>query len=49
MSTQAQPELPDNVLDQAIGWLVKLESSSSNPQLLEACLHWRQADAQGDG
>ena len=45
MSTQAQPELPDNVLDQAIGWLVKLESSSSNPQLLEACLHWRQADA----
>ena len=45
MSTRTLPELPDTVLDQAIGWLVKLESNGSNPQVLEACLHWRQADA----
>ena len=36
--------LPDNVLDQAISWLVRIESDGSNPQTLEACLRWRQAD-----
>jgi transmembrane sensor len=41
MSTQP---LPDTVLDQAIGWRVRIESDGSNPQTLEACLRWRQAD-----
>lgn len=44
MSAQSLPELPDSVLDQAIGWLVKLESSGADPQVLDACLRWRQAD-----
>lgn len=39
------PELPDNLLDQAIGWLVRIESNGANPQLLEACQRWREADA----
>jgi transmembrane sensor len=37
--------LPDAVLDQAIGWLVKMESNGSSPQVLAACQRWRQADA----
>jgi transmembrane sensor len=45
MSAHSLPDLPDAVLDQAIGWLVRLESGGSNPQLLEACQRWRQADA----
>lgn len=45
MSPRSLPELPDNVLDQAIGWLVRIESDGANPQLLEACRQWRQADA----
>lgn len=45
MSVRSLPELPDSVLDQAIGWLVKMESSGSSPQVLAACLRWRQADA----
>lgn len=38
--------MTDTVLDQAIGWLVKLESSSYAPELCAACLAWRQADPQ---
>ncbi|MER2099883.1 MAG: FecR family protein [Pseudomonas qingdaonensis] len=45
MSRPPLPELPDNVLDQAIGWLVRIESDGANPQLLEACQRWRQAHA----
>lgn len=45
MSLHSLPELPDSVLDQAISWLVKIESGGSNPGLLEACQRWRQADA----
>lgn len=45
MSAQSLPELPDAVLDQAIGWLVRLESAGATPQLLQACQRWRQADA----
>lgn len=45
MSAHSLPELPDTVLDQAISWLVRLESDGSNPQLHEACQRWRQADA----
>ncbi|MCK9815517.1 amino acid ABC transporter substrate-binding protein [Pseudomonas chlororaphis] len=45
MSAHSLPELPDNVLDEAIGWLVRLESDGSKPQVLEACRRWREADA----
>ncbi|MGE8465089.1 MAG: FecR family protein [Pseudomonas putida] len=34
------------VLDQAIDWQVKLESSQHAPALCAACLAWRQADPQ---
>jgi len=34
----------DTVLDQAIDWLVKLESSQHAPGPSAACLAWRQAD-----
>ncbi|MHA6194529.1 FecR family protein [Pseudomonas wadenswilerensis] len=36
-------DLPDEVIDQAITWLVRLESSDGE-QIRAACLHWRQAD-----
>ncbi|KIY39117.1 hypothetical protein TZ03_19650 [Pseudomonas sp. 10-1B] len=38
--------MTDKVLDQAIDWLVKLESSQHAPALCAACLAWRQADPQ---
>ncbi|NMY02027.1 FecR family protein [Pseudomonas sp. WS 5059] len=37
--------VPDGVLDQAIGWLVRIESSGATPEVLAACQRWRQADA----
>lgn len=45
MSAQSLPELPDAVLDQAVSWLVRTESSGGDPQVVEACRRWRQADA----
>lgn len=36
--------MTDQVLDQAIAWLVKLESARHAPELCAACLAWRQAD-----
>lgn len=36
---------PDDVLDQAVGWLVRIESSGATPEVLEACQRWRQANA----
>jgi transmembrane sensor len=36
--------MTDKVLDQAIDWLVKLESSQHAPRVSAACLAWRQAD-----
>lgn len=36
----------EDVLDQAITWLVKLESAQHAPALCAACLAWRQADPQ---
>ncbi|MGL5998222.1 MAG: FecR domain-containing protein [Pseudomonas proteolytica] len=36
---------PDDVLDQAVGWLVRIESSGATPEVLEACQRWREADA----
>lgn len=44
MSAHLLPELPDAVLDQAIAWQVRMESEGANPQLLQACQHWRHAD-----
>lgn len=43
MSIDSLPDLPDVVLDQAIGWLVRLQSGSADEQVRESCLHWRQA------
>ncbi|ATB65323.1 FecR domain-containing protein [Pseudomonas mosselii] len=36
--------MSDDVLDQAIGWLVRLESAQHAPALCAACLVWRQSD-----
>lgn len=36
--------MTDKVLDQAIDWLVKLESSQYAPSVSAACMAWRQAD-----
>lgn len=36
--------MTDKVLDQAIDWLVKLESSQHAPSVSTACMAWRQAD-----
>ena len=36
---------PDDVLDQAVGWLVRIESNGATPEVLEACQRWRQANA----
>lgn len=36
---------PDEVLDQAVGWLVRIESNGATPEVLEACQRWRQANA----
>lgn len=44
MSSAALPDIPDAVLDQAIGWLVRLQSGSADAQLHNDCLAWRQAD-----
>ncbi|MCP1626302.1 FecR family protein [Pseudomonas nitroreducens] len=37
-------ELPDAVLDQAIGWLVRLQSGYADERAHADCLLWRQAD-----
>ncbi len=37
--------VPDGVLDQAISWLVRIESDGATPEVLHACQRWRQADA----
>jgi ferric-dicitrate binding protein FerR (iron transport regulator) len=44
MNTGVQAKLPDAVLDQAISWLVRMQSGSADDQAREACLRWRQAD-----
>jgi ferric-dicitrate binding protein FerR (iron transport regulator) len=44
MSAGAQAKLPDAVLDQAINWLVRMQSGSADDHARDACLRWRQAD-----
>ncbi|HEX8544576.1 MAG TPA: FecR family protein [Pseudomonas sp.] len=44
MSVHSLAEVPDAVLDQAVGWLVRVESDAQDLQVLEACQRWRQAD-----
>lgn len=39
------PALPDPVLDQAIAWLVRLQSGDADETQRQACLAWRAADA----
>lgn len=38
--------IPDTVLDQAITWLVRMQSGSVSDSSRRACLAWRQADAR---
>lgn len=38
--------IPDAVLDQAITWLVRMQSGSVSDSSRSACLAWRQADAR---
>ncbi|WP_437881412.1 FecR domain-containing protein [Pseudomonas sp. LRF_L74] len=38
------PALPDAVLDQAIGWLVRLQSGHADAATIEACSQWRKAN-----
>ncbi|MFK0035818.1 FecR domain-containing protein [Pseudomonas monteilii] len=38
-----RPELPDEVLDQAIMWMVRLQSGYADEQAVQGCLHWRQS------
>ncbi|NIF26348.1 FecR family protein [Pantoea sp. Tr-811] len=42
MSAATRPELPDDVLDQAIMWLVRLQSGYADEQVVQGCLQWRQ-------
>lgn len=45
MSAAPSPDLPDKVLDQAITWLVRMQSGSATDQTRHACMRWRQANA----
>ena len=40
--TASRPDLPDEVLDQAIMWLVRLQSGYADEQAIQECLAWRQ-------
>ncbi|MBA6100561.1 FecR family protein [Pseudomonas juntendi] len=42
MTSAARPDLPDEVLDQAIMWLVRLHSGYADAQVMQGCLHWRK-------
>ncbi|MDN7143698.1 FecR family protein [Pseudomonas sp. JQ170] len=42
MTRAGRPELPDEVLDQAITWMVRLQSGYADEQAVQGCLHWRQ-------
>lgn len=44
MRTPPESALPDNVVDQAITWLVRLQSGEVSPQTRAACQRWREAD-----
>ncbi|MDD0972991.1 FecR domain-containing protein [Pseudomonas fontis] len=44
MSAAPAPELPEKILDQAIGWLVRMQSGNVSDQTRSACARWRQAD-----
>ncbi|MBM3106234.1 FecR domain-containing protein [Pseudomonas sp. V1] len=43
MSADGRPELPDEVLDQAIAWKVRLQSGDADDRVRQGCLQWRQA------
>lgn len=42
MSNTARPEIPEEVLDQAITWMVRLHSGHADETALQGCLHWRR-------
>ncbi|MFF7062482.1 FecR domain-containing protein [Pseudomonas sp. NPDC008258] len=42
MTSAARPDLPEEVLDQAIMWMVRLHSGYADAQAMQGCLHWRQ-------
>jgi len=41
MSGPARPEIPDDVLDQAITWMVRLQSGYADDDTRQGCLRWR--------
>ncbi|KSW22745.1 MULTISPECIES: FecR family protein [unclassified Pseudomonas] len=43
MNANSPDDLPDAVLDQAIGWLVRLQSGYADEYTQAACLQWRHA------
>jgi len=42
MSSTPRPEVPEDVLDQAITWMVRLQSGYANEDALQGCLRWRK-------
>lgn len=42
MNTAARPDVPEEVLDQAILWMVRLQSGYADEQAMQGCLKWRQ-------
>ncbi len=42
MTSATRPEVPDDVLDQAIMWMVRLQSGYADEHALQGCLHWRK-------
>lgn len=41
MSSATRPEVPDDVLNQAIMWMVRLQSGYADEHALQGCLRWR--------
>jgi transmembrane sensor len=42
MSRATRGEVPDDVLDQAITWMVRLHSGYADEHAVQDCLHWRK-------
>ncbi|WJD62959.1 FecR domain-containing protein [Pseudomonas kurunegalensis] len=42
MSSATRAEIPDEVLDQAITWMVRLQSGYADEPALQGCLYWRK-------
>lgn len=42
MSAATRPDVPEDVLEEAILWMVRLHSGYADEQAIQGCLHWRQ-------